>query len=233
MLYFILQQHLLAAGLIEEWAGISEAFNPHRKRLLICNPDGHLENIKLPITLSTPQFREERINLFNKHLDDDYIVKVMSHDTTCAGVINTIINNYTVVAIERRNVLSAYLSGLIAFHHTVWNSYDGIRPKYEPFVASKEEIQLIGLGLSRYYHWRDKLNPQTILYYEDMATQTTEETLRQTDLYQDGVPTNDTPTRKLLSFEEKTKLIINLDEAVDHFYGIISAYGIDIEHNEL
>ena len=233
MLYYILEQHLLAAGLIEEWAGISEAFNPHRNRLLICNPQGHLENIILGSSLPTRQFREERVELFNKHLNDDYLIKVMSHDTTCTSVIDTVVDNYTIIAVERKNVISACLSGLIAFHHSIWNVQDNTQPKYEPFVATTEELQLIGLGISRYYYWRDKLNPQAIVYYEDMATQTTEDTLRQTGLYQGGVPTNDTPTRKLLSFEEKTKLILNLDEALDHFYGIISAYGIDIEHNEL
>ena len=233
MLYFILQQHLLAAGLIEEWADISEAFNPHRRRLLVRNTDDHLENIKLPIVLSTPQFREERVELFNKHLEEDYILKVMSHDTTCMNVIDTIVKNYMVIAIERRNVLSAYLSGLIAFHHSVWNIYDDARSTYEPFVAPKDEIQLIGLGLSRYYHWRDKMNPQAILYYEDVAMQSPETTLRQTGLYQEGVPTTDSPTRKILSFEGKTKLIINLDEVVDHFSGIMIGCGVDTEHSEL
>ena len=234
MLYHIIKQHLMAAGIAKEWAVIDEVFNPHDDRLLRTNPNtGHLEHLELPTRLSTPQLRGDRLRLFREHLNDDYIIKMMAFDTKEPGIVDTIVENYNVVAIERRNPLSAFLSHLIAFHHWVWNIFDDTKPVYEPFVVPEDEMKQLGTAFSFYYYWRDRMNPQAIVYYEDIATQSAEATLRQVGLYQEGFPTMDSPSRKLLSFEEKTKLIINLQEVVEHFTGILAPYTIDIESNNL
>jgi hypothetical protein len=168
-------------------------------------------------------------------MDDDYIIKVMPYDTQNAGVIPAVMGaGYNFIAIERRNPLSAYLSGIISFRHQVWHITEGEeRPVYESFVASKEEILGIAKGMSLYYHYRDRLNPSAILYYEDMAAQPVTETLKQAGVYQEGVITRNTPTKKLLSFDDKAKLIINLEEVIDHLTGILMAYNVTMEHNNL
>jgi hypothetical protein len=40
-------------------------------------------------------------------------------------------------------------------------------------------------------------------------------------------------TIKLHSFQEKLDLIENLDDVVTHFMGIMTACGIEMEHNDL
>jgi len=234
MLNHLIRRHLIAAGVVEEWAGLGEVFNPLDGTRLLLSIDGHLRNITDGNFVVT-QSREDRLRLFKEHLKDDYIIKMLPYDTTVRGVVETVMQeNYNIIAIERRNPLSAYLSAIIAYRHQVWNITDpNNQPVYEPFVATNQEMLALGKSLSIYHHLRDHLNPSAILYYEDIVGQPVIETLKQAGVYQEGMPTRDTPTKKLLSFEEKTKLIINLEEVVAYFTGIMTPHMITIEHNNL
>jgi hypothetical protein len=233
MLHNIIAQHLVAAGVVESWAGLGEVFNPLDGTRLLLSFDGHLRNLTGLNTVTT-QSREDRLQLFREHLDDDYIIKMLPYDTRVQEVVETVMQaGYNIIAIERRNPLSAYLSVIIGYHHQVWHAYGDEQPVYEPFVATEKEMLTLGKSLSMYYHLRDHMNPSAILYYEDIVMNSVESTLKELGLYHDGIPTKESPTKKLLSFEEKTKLIINLEEVVDHFTGILTPYMVTMEHNKL
>ena len=234
MLFQIIKRHLVAAGVVEKWAGLSEVFNPLENTRLLVSKDGHLINYT-NLDLPESQPREKRLQLFREHMDDDYVIKFMPFDTTTHGVVESIMEaNYNIIAVERRNTLSAYLSVLIAYHHRVWNVTDANeRPVYEPFVVPEDQMISLGKSIAIYHHLRDKLKPSAILYYEDIAAQPSMMTLKQAGIYHAGVEARESPTKKLLSFEDKTKLIINLEEVIDHLTGILMAYDITMEHNDL
>ncbi len=235
MLGYIISQHLASAGVVKEWANLGEVFNPLEGTQLLVSPShGHLVHITNLISAIT-QPREERLQLFKEHMDDDYIIKILSYDTAHEGVVGTVMGaNYNIMAIERRNPLSAYLSVLIAYHHRVWHVFDSnYRPVYEPFEVSEQEMIALGKSLAIYHHYRDQLNPSAILYYEDIVEQSITATLKQAGVYHEGAAVEDTPTKKLLSFEEKIKLIINFEEVVNHLTGILTPYMITMEHNNL
>ena len=234
MLFKIIGQHLLAAGVVEPWASIGEVFNPvDGTRLLVSSQSGHLvnhHNVELPVE----QPREDRLRLFKEHSADDYIIKMMPNDLKAQGLIDVVMEaKYNIIAIERRNPLSAFLSSIIAYHYSVWHIYGDEKPEYKPFVASPEYILALGKSFSIYYHYRDKLNPSSILYYEDIAQQPTAVTLARVGLYQEGVEAKESPTKKIHSFDDKAKLIINLEEVIDHLTGILMAYNVTMEHNNL
>jgi len=94
-------------------------------------------------------------------------------------------------------------------------------------------MRALGRSFSVYYHHRDTLEPTDVLYYEDIVANSVESTLKELELHHEGIPTEGSPTKKLLSFEEKTKLIINLEEVVNHFTGIPTPYMVTMEHNKL
>jgi hypothetical protein len=233
MLYHIILQHLISAGLVEEWSGIGEVFNPLDGTMLV-RKSGHLINYT-NLDLPESQPRENRLWLFREHTDDDYIIKMLPYDINTKGVVNAVMEaGYNIIAIERRNPLSAFLSVIIAYHYNVWNVKDTNElPIYEPFVVSKDIILALGKSLGVYHHIRDRLNPSAILYYEDIATQPVEATLKQAGVYQEGVVTKGSPTKKILSFEDKIKLVINLEEVIAHLNGILMAYDVTMEHNDL
>ncbi len=232
MLHDIITQHLVAAGLVEPWAGnVGEAFNPLEGTQLTVE-DGHLINRSLAD--DTVQSRAERYELFRDHLDDNYIVKVMAFDMKYLFIPNKLIDaGYKFIAIERRNPLSAYLSSLIAYHHSVWHVYGDEKPVYEPFVVPTTEIVQLGRAISLYHRYRDHLDPSAIIYYEDVVQNPVANTLQRANLYQEGVPTFNTRTKKILSFEDKAKLIINLEEVIEYLTGILMAYNVTMEHNNL
>lgn len=234
MLNYIIQQHLSSAGVVKGWANLGEVFNPLDGTRLLVSHSGHLDNL-VDLNTVTTQSREDRLHLFREHLDDDYVIKILPYDTMTQGVVETVMQaNYNIIAIERRNPLSAYLSVLIGYHHQVWHIFDSDdRPVYKPFVATEQEMLKLGKSLSIYHHLRDRLNPSAILYYEDIVGQSVVETLKQAGVYHEGAEAKDTPTKKLLSFEDKTKLIINLEEVIDHLTGILIPYMINMEHNNL
>lgn len=234
MLNYIVHQHLIAAGVVEEWAAVGEVFNPLENTRLLVSKDGHLVNYT-DLDLPESQPREVRLQLFRKHMDDDYIIKMMPYDTNTTGVVEAVMGaGYNIIAIERRNPLSAFLSAIIAYHNNVWNVKDTSKlPTYEPFVASKDIMFALGKSIGMYHRIRDHLDPSAILYYEDIATQPVGVTLKQAGVYQEGVATEESPTKKILSFEDKTKLVINLEEVIDHLNGILMAYGVTTEHNNL
>jgi hypothetical protein len=233
MLNYIIHQHLIAAGVVEKWAAVGEVFNPLENTRLLVSKDGHLVNYT-NLNLPESQPREERLRLFREHMDDDYIIKMLPYDTNTGGVVAAVVEaGYRIIAIERRNPLSAFLSVIIAYHHQVWHTYDDDQPVYEPFEVSAQDMYALGKSVSVYYHHRDALHPSNILYYEDIASNPVVNTLKELGLYQEGTPTKESPTKKLLSFEEKTKLIINLEEVVDHLTGILTPYTVTMEHNNL
>jgi len=234
MLNYIIHQHLIAAGAAEKWAAVGEVFNPLENTRLLVSKDGHLVNYT-HLDLPEAQPREARLQLFREHMDDDYIIKMLPYDTNTEGVLEAVMGaGYNIIAIERRNPLSAFLSVIIAYHHNVWNVKDTSElPVYEPFVASEDIMIALGKSIGMYHHIRDRLNPSAILYYEDIATQSVEVTLKQAGVYQEGVVTQGSPTKKILSFEDKTKLVINLEDVIDHLNGILMAYGVTMEHNNL
>lgn len=234
MLHSIITQHSVAAGAVEWWADLGEVFNPREGNKLTVHPSGHLIH-EYDLVPPEVQSREDRLRIFNEHTDEDYIIKYMPFDTTNPDTMKSIIDaGYRFINIERRNPLSAYLSVIIAYHHQIWQvgNTDEL-PVYEPFVASEEEITGLSLSITRYYHYRDYVNPSAILYYEDVAIQSAAETLKQAGMYHEGVLASDSPTKKIHSFEDKTKLIINLEEVIDHLTGILTAYGVTMEHNDL
>ena len=227
MLLYIIQQHLLAAKVIEDWSVIYELFNPQEATVLL-PVDGHLTQVMLPDKLATPQSRDSRLKLFVEHMDDDYILKCLAFDMHAPAVRNALLTaGYEFIAVERRNPLEAYLSSIIAYHHQVWNIRDeNDRPVYEPFVVPEQEMMAHGLAMSYYYYYRDRLNPRAVLYYEDMVSQSTKETLQSVDLYHDGVKAKDSPTKKLHTLDDKAKLILNLDEVMEHYYSISLTWGM-------
>ena len=234
MLNYLISQHLIEAGVAESWAMVGEVFNPlEGTRLLFKHPQGHLINLTELMTNST-QSREERLELF-KESDRDYIIKILAYDLTLPGVAEAVKDaGYRIIPIERRNPLAAFLSILIAFRHKVWHTYDeNFEPRYEPFRVTQAEMIGLGKSFSLYYQHRDGLTQEPVLYYEDIASQSPEETLRQIGLYQEGVPAIESPTKKLLSFEEKADLILNLDEVMEHLNGLLTPYMIATEHNNL
>lgn len=233
MLNNVLWKHLLATGENEDWSYLGEIFNPIRKRAVI-EKDGHLENISLQQPLDEPQLRPERFDLFLKYSHQEYLVKVLSQDTTHPEIVPWMRNNYRTICIERRNVLSAFISGLIAYQHQTWHVQPGKkRPEYKPFVVDQRTMKIYGAHFARYYRYRDELNPTHILYYEDIANASPQEIIEMVDM----VPTPDweytPPTTKLHSFQEKLDLIQNLDEVVEHLMGVLTAYGVVMEHNDL
>lgn len=235
MLNYIISQHLIKAGVVEPWALVGEVFNPlEGTRLLFQHPQGHLVNLTNQ-SLDESQTREKRLELFKEHSDQDYIIKLLAFDTDTPGVVEAVQDaGYRIIPIERRNPLSAFLSILIAFRHKVWHTFDkNFEPQYEPFEVTKAEMIGLGKSFSLYYHKRDIITQEPVVYYEDIATQSAEDTLRQLGIYQEGVPVEDSPTKKLLSFEEKAKLITNLDEVTEHLYGLLTPYMINTEYNEL
>jgi hypothetical protein len=224
----------MSAGVVEQWAGLGEVFNPLEGTRLLVRKSGHLVNYT-NLSLPESQPREKRLQLFREHMDDDYVIKFMPFDATVHGIVESIMEaNYNIIAIERRNTLSAYLSVLIAYHHQVWNvTAKNEQPVYEPFVVPEEEIVSLAKSIATYHHLRDKFKPSAILYYEDIASQSSVMTLKQAGIYHEGAEAKDSPTKKLLSFEDKTKLIINLEEVIDHLTGILVSYDVTMEHNDL
>ena len=257
MLASTLWKHRVATGENEGWSFLGEIFNPVRKRVII-EKDGHLENLSLrgpldihqraiiekdghfknsslPQTLDIPQLRSARIDLFLKHSHQEYVVKVLSQDTIIPEIVPWMRDNYRIVCIERRNVLSAFVSALIAHRYQIWSIPPGDkRPEYEPFVVEQRLLNIFGTHFVRYYRYRDELNPTHILYYEDIANASQQEIIEMVDM----VPIPDweyTPpsTIKLHSFQEKLDLIQNLDEVTEHFVNLITPYGVVMEHNNL
>jgi len=234
MLNYLISQHLIEAGVIEPWAMVGEVFNPlEGTRLLFKHPQGHLINLTNQ-SLENPQSREERLELF-KESDRDYIIKILAYDLTVPGVAEAVKSaGYRIIPIERRNPLAAFLSILVAFRHKVWHTYDeNFEPQYEPFRVTQAEMKALGKSFALYHQHRDGLTQEPVVYYEDIASQSAEETLRQVGVYQDGIPAIESPTKKLLTFEEKASLITNLDEVADHLYGVLTPYMVSIEHNNL
>jgi len=233
MLHSIITQHLVAAGVVQKWANLGEVFNPTAGSRIAVQ-SGHLIH-QYNLAIPELQLREDRLRLFKKHTNDDYIIKYMPYDITNPDTVKTVVEaGYNFVAIERRNSLSAYLSVIIAYHHQIWHITEEVpRSEYKPFVASEEEIIGLGKSMSLYHRYRDYLNPSAILYYEDVATQSSFETLKQAGVYQKGAPVKDAYSKKIHSFEDKTKLIINLGEVADYLTGILLPYGVTMEHNEL
>ena len=232
MLNHIISQHLVNAGVLEPWALVGEVFNPLEGTRLIQTPDGHLE-----IITGQPeptQSRNERLDLFQRD-NRNYIIKILAFDTDTPGVVETVQNaGYRIIPIERRDPLSAFLSILIAFRHKAWHTYgDAGKPQYEPFRATQAEMIGLGKSFSLYYHRRDRITSEPVLYYEDIATQSAETTLRQIGIYQEGIQVEDSPTKKMLTFDEKAQLITNLDEVTEHLYGLLTPYMVNIEHSEL
>jgi hypothetical protein len=222
-----------AAGLAKEKFFLGEPFVPTTRNILV-SEDGHLRQLMPPPEGATvPQLRPERTKLFREHLHQDYIIKFMSQDTKNAEAVDMIRSSYNVIAIERRNVMSAYLSALIAYQHQVWHAKsEAERPEYHEIVVPRNQMRNIGAHFSRYYQWRDLMNPRVILCYEDIIAQSREATLRQIGLYQEGIEIPESSTIKMHSFQDKAKLIKNLDEVMDHFSGILVAYGIPMVHND-
>lgn len=233
MLHYIITQHLVSAGAVKEWADLGEVFNPMRGSMLSVQ-SGHLVN---RIDAASPEVhsREDRLLLFKQHIDDDYIIKYMPYDITNPDTVKTVVGaRYKFIAIERRNPLSAYLSVIIAYHHRVWHILDEAnRPVYEPFVASEEEIKGLGISMSLYHRYRDYFNPSVVLYYEDIVAQASSETLKRAGVYQEGALVSEAPTKKIHSFEDKIKLIINLEDVIEHLTGILLPYDVTMEHNDL
>jgi len=230
----MIRLHLISAGVVEKWASVGEVFNPLENTRLLISKDGHLVNYT-NLDLPESQPREDRLRLFREHMDDDYIIKIMPYDINTSGVVDAVAGaGYNIIAIERRNPLSAFLSVIIAYHYNVWNVKDTNElPTYEPFVVPRDIMLALGKSLGMYHRIRDHLNPSAILYYEDIATQPVDITLKQAGVYQEGAVTEGSPTKKILSFEDKTKLVINLEEVIDHLNGILMAYGVTMEHNNL
>ncbi len=198
MLHNLIAQHLVAAGVVEPWASIGEAFNPlEGTRLQVT--DGHLVNVNTHFSdIDPPQKREERLRLFQKYTHHDYITKMLPYDIELYGLPATVQDaGYRIIAIERRNPLSAFLSVIIAYQHWVWHAYGNEQPVYEPFEVPTRMMQALGKSFSIYYHHRDTLEPTDVLYYEDIVMNSVESTLKELGLHHEGIPTEGSPTKKL------------------------------------
>lgn len=230
MLAELIHGHLAAAG--DEAGYLFEPFTPHEARTLVHQDGGLVLSSHTPLPVWQAQTREERFRLFQSHDDRDYVLKVMSMDTSQPGLIEYIRGRYKVIAVERRNALSAYLSALVSFEHNVWAIEPGERPEYHRFTVSEEIMNVIGTHITRYYTYLDRMNPDTVLYYEDVVADP-KVALERCGLYHPGASIPEHRTAKNLSYKDKVSLIENVDEVVEHFMGIMTPYMPNLESNDL
>lgn len=233
-----LWKHLVATGENEEWSHLGEVFTPHTYSTLIVE-DGHLEIVRTTEphdrSNNVPQMREARFKLFKLFSHHDYVMKFMSQDTQTSGIAEWMRDNYRIIAIERRNVLSAFLSSLIAYEYQNWRVLvRDKRPDYKPFVVERDVMKPLATHIMRYYRYRDSLNPSHVLYYEDIVNTSEEDIIRMAGMVPKPNHVYELPnTVKIHTFQEKMDLIENLDEVVQYFMETMAPYGIEMEHNDL
>lgn len=236
MLSVALWKHLVHIKENTVSSHIGEIFNPADSNMVI-EEDGYLKMVPLPAGTDV-QLRPTRFELFKKHTHQDYVVKFMSQDTKTPGIVEWMRDNYRIIAIERRNPLAAFLSGLIAYHYQVWHVQSALgqtRPDYQPFVVERDVMNAIGTHFVRYYQYRDALAPTSVMYYEDIANATMDKAIQLAGMK--PTPTHQWEyesfgTTKLHSFQEKMDLILNMDEVTEHFMGILSPYNVAMEYND-
>ena len=233
-----LWKHLVATGENEEWSHLGEIFTPHTYSVATVK-DGHLTLVRTAESYdhgnNVPQMRETRFKLFKMFSHHDYVMKFMGQDTQTFGITEWMRDNYHVIAIERRNVLSAFLSSLIAFEYQKWIVLvNDDRPDYKPFVVEQNVMHSLMKHIILYYRYRDALNPTHVLYYEDIVNTSEEDIIQLAGMVPKPNHVYELPiTAKIHTFQEKMDLIENLDEVVQYFMETMAPYGIEMEHNDL
>jgi len=191
---------------------LSECFNPNDDSSLV-EINGNLENIKHEqLPEDEVQSRDTRLKYMQRHNHQDYFIKVFGIDMRHGGIREYVRSNYELIAIERRNSLSAVFSGLIAIQHWYFNDTVGEPPEYQPFVAKYQHFSFMTDALLSYYKHKDDLNIRMTYVYEDMIKMSRPDILRELNLGKCGAIA--LPLRKLLDFKAKVNLIQNYDEVL-------------------
>jgi hypothetical protein len=174
--------------------------------------NGKLEHIKHePVPESKVQDRDTRLGYMQRRNHTDYFIKVFGTDMRHEGIRKYVRENYELIAIERRNSLSAVLSGIVAIQHWYFND-TGEPPEYQPFVAKYQHFSFMADALQSYYKHKDDLNIRMTYVYEDMIKMGRPDILRELNLGKCGAIA--LPLRKLLDFKAKVNLLQNYEEVL-------------------
>ena len=228
MLTDIVAQHLVAAGEMSPYHLLGEVFNPvDGRKLTVKEIDGELRLVHDVHAPDQYMSREKRFMMFSRrtyqHPEEDYIIKVMSHDTSHDPLLPWLVEHYPIVTIERRNHLEAYLSWAIAWHTKNWNTKrKNPKPHYEPFEADIGAMKSASHIFARYFHAKPKIPARAHVYYEDMCEMSSEDLLRHIGCYRPGVPTPATKWTKLHGLDEKVRIITNLDEVIELYNSTVA-----------
>ena len=222
MLCDMLSQHLQIPDL-------GEPFNPVEGRILgVRGKYLHIDEVP-----GAFQSREARFQTFAAHAPESYVYNLKSLDVRDAVIREWAKANNRIIAIERHNVFSGFLSALIANHHKVWHVLHGQeKPEYTPFVADEHLIRSNGKQWVAYYKHRDSLQPR-IMYYEDIAHQSVEVTMKQAGVYQAGLPLAMPLVQKLHTFEQKKALVLNHEDVFDYLVAILTPFDVQSAYTEL
>lgn len=161
------------------------------------------------------QDRDVRLEYMKQHNYQDYFIKVFGIDLHHNGIREYVSENYELIAIERRNSLSAVLSGIVAIQHWFFNVDSTIHkpiPNYSAFVARYQNFSYMTDALISYYKYKDELDIHKTYIYEDIVNMGRRDILSELNLGDTVVPS--LPLRKLLTFDQKVDLIQNYDEVL-------------------
>ena len=229
--------HQIRAGTItrESVPFLDEPFGHHHHQILAEGPNGKLRHIQLPdhVRVQRSQNRRKRWALFTKHFADDYFIKMMARDLLIPRIGHVMPKLYPCYSIERRNVLSAFVSGLVAQHHNLWNldkRHD--KPVYERFVATPRNMRIIGTNYTWFYNRVGRgMQVRGRFFYEDVIEDPIP-ALKEMGMYHEGVDVS-MRYQKLASFNEKLSLIINVGEVIDFYRKTIAPVAPHAEANSL
>jgi hypothetical protein len=224
LLYEIIKSHL--SNIDKDYLFIGECFNPVSEKNII-EENGHI--VSKDVLGSTPiQLRPERINLIKKYQHQKYFFKIFPYDISLPDIFN-FCNQYldTIILLDRKNPFDAVLSGVISSEYEFWNAdiNDDI-PDYKPFVAPSASYMFMLQSISKYYAFRNKFTNKNIIhvYYEDMNNKNFWSDIAKIfspDEDYNKIDGKRLPFRKLLSYEEKVKLVLNAEEIYDAFLEIV------------
>jgi len=194
---------------------LGECFTPSDERTLI-ETEGKLHLVEHGQLLEEEvQDRDTRLKFMEQHNHWDYFIKVFGIDLRHDGIRKYVRENYELIAIERRNSLSAVLSGIVAIQHWFFNVDSAIHkpiPNYSAFVARYQNFSYMTDALISYYKYKDELDIRKTYIYEDIVNMGRRDILSELNLGDTVIPS--LPLRKLLTFDQKVDLIQNYDEVL-------------------
>jgi len=167
----------------------------------------------------------ERIEKLKKYKDQKIPIKILSSQITDT-IFNYVKNRYLIILIERREKYDQLLSFLIAKQDDIWNVWNvPITALLKPTPRFSANLKLIDEFFEAqllYQKWKEEFLRMsaidvTIVYYEDLIAKNNYKTvIEKIGINYDNRNIKNLP-KKLHSFHEKKKIIINIEEVKQYY----------------